>query len=52
MEYTEWLEKWLDYYVRPYVKERTYQKYKSQVDLHIIPKIGDRDMADFGMVGC
>ena len=51
MEYTEWLEKWLDYYVRPYVKERTYQKYKSQVDLHIIPKIGDRDMADLSAVG-
>lgn len=51
MEYKEWLEKWLDYYVRPYAKERTYQKYKSQVDLHIIPKIGDSDMTDLSAVG-
>ena len=51
MKYKEWLEKWLNYYVRPYLKERTYQKYKSQVDLHIIPKIGDRDMADLSAVG-
>ena len=51
MKYKEWLEKWLDYYVRPYAKERTYQKYKSQVDLHIVPKIGNRDMADLSAVG-
>ncbi len=51
MEYKAWLEKWLNYYVQPYVKERTYQKYKSQVDLHIIPKIGDRDMTDLSAVG-
>ena len=51
MKYKEWLEKWLNYYVRPYLKERTYQKYKSQVDLHIIPKIGDRDMTDLSAVG-
>ena len=51
MKYKEWLEKWLDYYVRPYAKERTYQKYKSQVDLHIVPKIGDRDMTDLSAVG-
>ena len=50
MEYKEWLEKWLDYYVHPYAKERTYQKYKSQVDLHIIPKIGEQDMADLSAV--
>ena len=36
--------------MRPYVKERTYQKYKSQVDLHIIPKIGERDMEDLSPV--
>ena len=51
MEYKEWMEKWLNYYVRPYVKERTYQKYKSQVDLHIISKIGEKDMADLSAVG-
>ena len=51
MKYKEWLEKWLNYYVQPYAKERTYQKYKSQVDLHIVPKIGNRDMADLSAVG-
>ena len=50
MEYKEWLEKWLKYYVCPYVKERTYQKYKRQVELHIIPKIGECDMADLSAV--
>ena len=51
MEYKEWLEKWLNYYVQPYAKERTYQKYKSQINLHIIPQIGDRDMANLSAVG-
>lgn len=50
MKYEDWLEKWLAYYVRSYVKERTYQKYKSQVDLHIIHKIGKYDMADLSAV--
>ena len=50
MKYKEWLEKWLAYHVKSYVKERTYQKYKSQMDLHIIPKIGEFDMADLSAV--
>ena len=50
MKYKDWLEKWLVYYVRPYVKERTYQKYKSQVNLHIIPQIGECDIVDLSAV--
>lgn len=44
MKYKEWLEKWQLIYVKPYVKERTYQKYKTQVKLHIAPRLGEYEM--------
>lgn len=44
MKYKEWLEKWQLFYVKPYVKERTYQKYKSQIRLHIVPRLGEYQM--------
>ena len=50
MKYKDWLAKWLAYYVRPCLKERTYQKYKSSVDLHIVPKIGGLDMVELSAV--
>lgn len=38
---TEWLEVWLDTIVKPKVKLSTYNSYKSKVQLHISPGIGD-----------
>lgn len=50
MKYEIWLNQWLIYYVKPYVKERTYQKYSRQVALHIIPKIGGYEMEQLSAV--
>lgn len=44
MKYKDWLKEWLRLYIKPFVKERTYDKYVKQVDLHIIPLLGDYDM--------
>ena len=46
MKYEFWLKEWLRLYVKPYVKERTYDKYVKQVDLHITPLLGDYNMED------
>ena len=50
MKYKDWLKEWLRLYVKPYVKERTYVKYVKQVDLHIIPLLGDYEMEDLSAV--
>lgn len=46
MKYKDWLKEWLRLYIKPYVKERTYKKYVKQIDLHIIPLLGDYDMEE------
>lgn len=46
MKYREWLNHWLEYYVRPVVKTRTYEKYKGHVNNYIVPKLGDFDMEE------
>lgn len=38
---TEWLEVWLDTIAKPKVKLSTYNSYKSKVQLHITPTIGN-----------
>ncbi len=40
MKYTEWLNDWLSYYVKPVSKETTYNKYRQQVSQHIAPNLG------------
>lgn len=40
MEYGEWLNDWLELYVKTAVKERTYRKYKRQVEKYILPALG------------
>jgi len=40
MKYKQWLAEWLNNYVRPSKKERTYQKYLKQVNNHIQPILG------------
>lgn len=43
MKYKNWLEEWLEYYVKPTTKDRTYNKYLRQVENHIIPQLGEYD---------
>lgn len=44
MKYKDWLKDWLELYVKPTTKERTYLKYQKQVKIHIIPILGDYEL--------
>ncbi len=44
MQYQQWLCTWLDIYVAPQVKERTWKKYQTQVRLHIMPALGEVEL--------
>ncbi len=43
MLYKEWLNEWLEVYVRASAKERTYKKYRQQVRKYIVPSLGEYD---------
>lgn len=40
MKYADWLVQWLENYVRPSVRVRTYERYKLIAEQHIRDKIG------------
>ena len=40
MKYKDWLGEWLEFYVKPTTKERTYKKYIYQVKKYITPPLG------------
>jgi len=44
MKYNEWLDEWLNLYVKPSKKHSTYLRYESSLRLYIRPKLGDCDM--------
>ncbi len=44
MKYIDWLNLWLENYVRPSVKVRTYERYKLIIDCHILDKIGGMEL--------
>lgn len=44
MNYQNWLEEWLAIYVKPLMKERTYEKYRRIADRQIIPALGHYEM--------
>ena len=44
MKYIDWLRQWLENYIRPSVKMRTYERYKIIVEKHIKDKIGGIEM--------
>lgn len=41
MVYKQWCSEWLNCYVKPQVKERTYAKYCQLAESHILPEIGE-----------
>lgn len=41
MQYNEWLDIWLNNYIKPSVKERTYIRYEQLIRTHIAAKIGN-----------
>lgn len=50
MLYKDWLNEWLDYYVQPRTKKRTYEKYQKQINKHVLPVLGEYNMDDLTAV--
>ena len=46
MKYKTWLNEWLKLYVKPTTKIRTYKKYQRQIELHILPALGEFKLQD------
>ena len=46
MKYEEWLNEWLQNYVEPTSKIKTYQRYSEISFRHIIPRLGNYDLTD------
>jgi len=44
MLYREWLSVWLENYVRPSAKMRTFTRYKEIVEHHIAPRLGEMEL--------
>lgn len=49
MKLSEWLNHWLEFYIKPTVKIRTYLKYKYTIDKHIIPFLGCYDLNELSL---
>ncbi len=50
MVYKEWLNEWLEFYVKPSTKERTYRKYRQQAEKYILPVLGERETDELSAV--
>ena len=46
MLYKEWLSNWLENYVQPAAKQRTYTRYKEIVEQHIITQLGELELSE------
>lgn len=50
MTYKYWIEDWLESYVKPSVKKRTYERYREICRLHILPTVGEVDLSDISVI--
>lgn len=46
MKYGEWINVWLENYVRTSSKERTYRQYKKICSLHIVGRLGEKEISE------
>lgn len=46
MRYDEWLKTWLENYVKPAVKQRTYEIYKDITYQHLVGRLGSSELED------
>lgn len=46
MKYKDWLGEWLTHYVKTSSKQRTYERYSQTVSVHIIPNLGEYELAE------
>lgn len=49
MRYKDWLNEWLDHYVKPTAKMRTYERYR-ELTRHIIRRIGEYEIKDLSPI--
>lgn len=50
MKYKDWLIQWLENYVYPSVKERTFERYKLIVERHIKEKLGGTELSELSLL--
>lgn len=50
MKYSDWLKEWLECFVRPVCKDKTYISYSGIVSEYLIPKLGGYDLAELDAV--
>ena len=50
MKYTTWLNEWLENYIKPSAKQRTYERYRQIISLHIIPTLGDLNITEITVI--
>ena len=46
MKYADWLSIWLNHFIKPNAKARTFARYEQLIRTHIAPKIGKNEMDD------
>lgn len=46
MKYIDWLYSWMENYIRPSVKVRTYERYRLIIEQHIKEKVGGAELDD------
>ena len=42
------LNEWLEVYQKERIKPRTYSRYRGIITMHIVPSLGDRNIAELG----
>ena len=50
MKYETWLFDWLDNYIKPSVKIRTYERYCDICAIHIIPSLGNYKLTEISVL--
>ncbi len=50
MTYENWLNEWLNNYIKISNKQRTFERYKNIIYLHILPNLGDYNIADISPI--
>ena len=50
MKYKDWLTQWLENYVYPSVKARTFERYKLIVERHIKEKLGGTELSELSLL--
>lgn len=46
MKYTEWFNIWLENYIKPSSKQRTYDQYCKIAKIHILPHLGNYELEE------